>query len=77
MSKNELLKTIPLSGTENGVILISNMVEPYGDASHSVVSIGISLKGDVNNPDWKAHIPYSNVDEVIKAMQEAKDKFGK
>ena len=77
MGKSELLKTIPLSGTDKGVISISNMDKPYGENSDSVVSIGISLKGDNSNPDWKAHIPYANVDEVIEALKEAKEKFGK
>ena len=77
MSNSELLKTIPLSGTDKGVISISNMDEPYGEKSSSVVSIGISIKGDSNAPDWKAHIPYDNVDEVIEALKEAKEKFGK
>lgn len=77
MASNELLKTIPLSGTDKGVISISNMEEPYGSGSNSVVSIGISLKGDNESPDWKAHIPYANVDEVIEALKEAKEKFGK
>ena len=77
MSNSELLKTIPLSGTDKGVISISNMDEPYGEGSSSVVSIGVSIKGDGNNPDWKAHIPYENIDEVIEALKEAKEKFGK
>ncbi len=77
MVNNELLKTIPLSGTDKGVISISNMDEPYGEGSNSVVSIGISIKGNDNNPDWKAHIPYENIDEVIEALKEAKKKFGK
>ena len=77
MSNSELLKTIPLSGTDKGIISISNMDEPYGNGSNSVVSIGVSIKGDDDNPDWKAHIPYENIDEVIKALKEAKDKFGK
>ena len=77
MSNSELLKTIPLSGTDKGVISISNMDEPYGEGSNSVVSIGVSIKGENSNPDWKAHIPYDNIDEVIEALKEAKEKFGK
>ena len=77
MANSELLKTIPLSGTDKGVISISNMDKPYGEGSDSVVSIGVSIKGDESNPDWKAHIPYDNIDEVIKALKEAKEKFGK
>ncbi len=71
------IKTIKLDGTKKGLISIANINEPYGSESKPVVSIGISLKGDVNEPDWKAHIPYANLDELIEALQEAKDKYGK
>jgi hypothetical protein len=39
-----------------------------------VVSIGISLGGDEKRPDWKAHIPYENIEEVINALKEAKKR---
>lgn len=77
MANSELLKTISLSGTDKGVISISNVNEPYGEGTNSVVSVGVSLNGDENNPEWKAHIPYANIDEVIEALKEAKEKFGK
>lgn len=65
-------KTIPLSGTKNGVISITKINEPYGEGSGTVASIGISLSGDTENPDWKVHIPLDNLDEVIKALSELK-----
>jgi hypothetical protein len=46
------------------------MEHPYGATSHPVVSIGISLKGE--EPDWKVHIPYENIDELIEALKAAK-----
>ncbi len=65
-------KTIPLHGTDNGIISITKLKDPYGEGSGEVVSIGISLSGDASNPDWKAHIPLQNLDDVIKALEEFK-----
>lgn len=76
MSKqNIVLKTFPLADTKNGVISISHIEEPYGDGSFPVVSIGISLKKNSDEPDWKAHIPYDNLDELIEALSEAKKRY--
>ncbi len=61
-----------LSGTK-GRITISTIAEPYGPKSESVASIGISLKADANEPEWKVHIPKANIDQVIEALQKAKD----
>ena len=67
-----LIKTFSLADTKKGVISVANVTQPYGEDSGSVVSIGISLKGDTQNPDWKSHIPYENIDQLIEALQEAK-----
>ncbi|HHB95309.1 MAG TPA: hypothetical protein ENK88_09235 [Campylobacterales bacterium] len=61
-----------LSGTKDGKITISTIAEPYGANSESVASIGISLKSNSSEPDWKVHIPKDNIDDVINALQEAK-----
>ncbi|WP_297440580.1 hypothetical protein [Sulfurimonas sp.] len=65
-------KTISLSGTKKGVISITKLEEPYGKDSGTVASIGISLAGNAQEPEWKVHIPMDNLDEVIKALQELK-----
>ena len=65
-------KTIALSGTKNGVISVTKIDEPYGKGSCTVASVGISLNGDANNPEWKVHIPLDNLDDVIAALQELK-----
>jgi hypothetical protein len=65
-------KTISLSGTKKGVISVTKIDEPYGKDSATVASIGISLAGDANNPEWKVHIPFNNLDEVIEALQDLK-----
>lgn len=70
MSQITQLAKIPLAGTKKGIISISNVTEPYGTGTSDVVSIGIALNGE--DVEWKAHVPYENVDEVVKALQEAK-----
>ncbi len=60
--------TIALSGTKNGVISVTKIEKPYGKESATVASIGISLAGNANEPEWKVHIPLDNLDDVIKAL---------
>jgi len=65
-------KTIPLSGTKNGVISVTKIEEPYGAGSHTVASVGISLAGNSDEPEWKVHIPLENIDAVIEALSALK-----
>jgi len=65
------MKEFKLHGTEKGKITVMNIDHPYGKNSESVASIGISLSGD-SEPDWKIHLPYENLDEVIEALQSLK-----
>jgi hypothetical protein len=65
-------KTIPLHGTKNGVISVTKLENPYGEGSGTVASVGISLSGEANNPEWKVHIPLENLDEVIEALKALK-----
>ncbi len=60
--------TIPLSSTTKGTISVQKIENPYGSDSKPVASIGISLKGDSDAPDWKVHIPMDNLEEVIEAL---------
>jgi len=62
-----------LSGTKDGKISITTVAEPYGPKSESVASIGISLQAGAEEPDWKVHIPKENIDDVIAALQKAKN----
>lgn len=61
--------SIALDGTKKGVISVAKIEEPYGKDSGTVASIGISLSGDAENPEWKVHLPLANLDEVISALQ--------
>jgi len=65
-------KTISLSGTKKGVISVKTIEKPYGENSDTVASIGVSLAGNENELEWKVHIPLSNLDEVIEALQSLK-----
>jgi hypothetical protein len=65
-------KVINLSGTAKGVISVAKIKEPYGKDSGTVASIGISLSGEVDAPEWKVHIPLDNLEEVIEALQALK-----
>ena len=65
-------KTIALSGTKKGIISVAKIDEPYGKDSASVASVGISLAGNANEPEWKVHIPFDNLEEVIEALQALK-----
>lgn len=65
-------KTITLSGTKKGIISVTKLEEPYGKDSDAVASIGISLSGNEDAPEWKVHLPLDNLDEVIEALQALK-----
>ncbi len=62
-------QTIALHGTKKGVISVTKIDEPYGAGSGSVASVGISLAGNADAPEWKVHLPMENLEEVIKALQ--------
>jgi hypothetical protein len=72
---SKLIKEIPLSSAEKGVIRVATVAEPYGEGSDPVVSVGVWLNAANEDPDWKVHIPAENLDEVIAALQEAKSAF--
>ena len=43
----------------------------YGKDTSDIVSIGISLNGQ--DIQWKSHIPYENLEDVIAILQKALD----
>jgi len=71
MSNNvKVVETIDLASKIGGHITVATIDAPYGAGSESVVSIGVSLKD--SGPDWKVHIPVSNIDALIAALSKAK-----
>ena len=71
------IKLTHLFGTKDGIINIAHITNPYGQNSEPVVSIGVDLHGNLKNPEWKVHIPYENIDDVIEGLTKAKEEFGK
>ncbi len=73
MSKSiKEISNFPLSGTKEGNIEVAVLNNPYGEGSDPVVSIGIFLSADSQEPDWKVHLPKENIDDVVAALKEAK-----
>jgi hypothetical protein len=71
MSKKSIdVKTLKLAHTNGGTISVAHIEKPYGEESNPVVSIGISMSGE--DHDWKVHIPYENLDDLISALHEAR-----
>lgn len=65
-------KIINLKDTKKGNIIVAHIDEPYGAGSSPIISIGVNLKGE-GDPDWKVHIPYENLNELIEALNEIKN----
>tara|TARA_R110002074_G_scaffold295516_1_gene467118 strand:- start:80 stop:295 length:216 start_codon:yes stop_codon:yes gene_type:complete len=68
--KQKLLKTIPYKNRENAFITIAKVDEPYGSNTESVLSIGCTLKGDIENPSWVVHIPMYMAEELAQILRE-------
>lgn len=69
MSTIQEIGSLELKGTKKGKIIVSNVTEPYGKNTQDILSIGIALNGE--DVQWKAHIPYENLDDVISLLQVA------
>jgi hypothetical protein len=75
---SELSKVIDefaLGSTTYGKMEVAIIKEPYGEGTQSVVSIGVFLDKENQNPDWKVHIPKENIDQVINALTKAKEEL--
>jgi hypothetical protein len=75
MKESKLIEEIPLASTDNGVITVATVEEPYGEGSEPVVSVGVWLSKGSDEPDWKVHIPKANLERVIEALQKAKERL--
>jgi len=68
------METVAIEYTdrENSFIVVKKIVEPYGPGSSDVISVGCTLKGNVEDPTWRVHIPIDLADSVIEALKGAK-----
>jgi hypothetical protein len=58
----------PYPDRENAYITVHTLTEPYGEGSESVVSVGCTLKGAVDDPTWKVHIPIDMLFDVAISL---------
>lgn len=72
MSNRNLLTAIQYKDREKAFITIAEITEPYGEGSETVVSVGSTLKGDIDNPSWKVHVPVYMIDQIIAALNDVK-----
>jgi|15BtaG_2_1085339.scaffolds.fasta_scaffold123825_2 predicted nucleotidyltransferase len=72
MSNRKLLTAIQYKDREKAFITIAEITEPYGEGSETVVSVGSTLKGDIDNPSWKVHVPVYMIDQMIAALNDVK-----
>jgi len=73
MSDDKKIFAVPYKDRDEAYIVVRRIDEPYGSTSPSVVSVGCTLKGDVENPTWKVHIPAELVSDVVMALNSAMD----
>ncbi|GEM_PF-285130 len=71
------VKFFHLFGTKDGIVSVAHIDQPYGEESEPIVSIGVDLHGNITDPEWKVHIPYENIDDLIEGLTLAKENFGK
>jgi hypothetical protein len=67
--KHEKAYAIPYPDRDDAYIVVKRIHEPYGNVGEEVVSIGCTLKGNVENPTWKVHVPIDLIDDVIMAIK--------
>lgn len=58
------MKCFKYSNRQKSYITVVLLDDPYGDGSEKVVSIGCTLKGDMQNPTWKVHVPLHLAESV-------------
>ncbi len=67
------IRRLPLTGTDNGMITVAVIDNPYGPESSPVASIGVFMNSDSMEPDWKVHLPKEDINGVIDALREARE----
>jgi hypothetical protein len=77
------MKCFKYTNRPKSYITVKLLHEPHGEGTDSVVSIGCTLKGDMQNPTWKVHVPVDLAESVgqelvriARAAREEKSKAG-
>ena len=53
---------------DKAYITVRTIEEPYGEGSEPVVSVGCTLKGNLEDPTWKVHIPMGMLKAVALSL---------
>ena len=64
-------KTIAYRDRKDAYITVARLDSPYGPESEPVISIGCTLKGKVEDPSWKVHIPLYMIPKMINILNES------
>lgn len=65
------VKTLRLAHTREGEIRVKHIEKPNGEHSNPVVYIAVSYDGE--KVDSEVEIPYENLKELLKALQNSKE----
>ena len=65
------IKNLHLAHTKEGSMSISHIEKPYGEYSEPVVRVSLTLHED--EKATSLDIPYDNIEEVIDALNKAKE----
>ena len=68
-SKHIEVKTFKLAHSTNDTVKIEHVEKPYGEYSSPVVSIAIYSEGTKKTSE--VEIPYENIEEFFKALNES------
>lgn len=69
------VKNLHLAHKMGEVITVTHVEQPHGNYSDPVVNIGVSYHGEKNKS--MVEIPYSNIDDVINALNESKKVYSR
>ncbi len=58
------MKCFKYNNRQKSYITVILLDDPYGEGTETVVSIGCTLKGDMQNPTWKVHVPLHLAESV-------------
>lgn len=58
------MKCFKYSNRPKAYITVKLIEEPYGEETEKIVSVGCTLKGDMQNPTWKVHVPLDLAESV-------------
>ena len=67
--KDMIVESFEYPNRKNAFVTVQTLEEPCGPGSLPVISVGCTLKGDIENPTWKVHVPLALAGQVSQAIQ--------